>query len=202
MKERGSFCFKEYKHEASLPRENGEQTFCHIKHNVCTETYIWTDRPPSFVVEHAPTCDGTLQEWPFASTLGQAAGWGSKGAPATPTSQLWKQNFILTLRGGCKIGDCKAFEGRNYSLGLIIGLQGKAGDRGGTQAGGQISNLCIEMLMKERTFSWNCSFARRHTSKLNAEKTNRECWCDAAAAFFPAREAKEEDAEISKQRVP
>lgn len=40
-----------------------------------------------------------------------------------PTSQLWKQNFILTLRGGVEIGDNKASEGRNYSLVLIVGLQ-------------------------------------------------------------------------------
>lgn len=48
---------------------------------------------------------------------------GVEWDPAPPTSQLWKQNFISTPWGGCKIGDYKAFEVRNYSLGLIIGLR-------------------------------------------------------------------------------
>lgn len=53
--------------------------------------------------------------------------------------------------------------GSNYSLGLIISL-GKAEGMGWWQWLGrvrqrsQISNLYIEMQMKERAFSSNCSF--------------------------------------------
>lgn len=72
--------------------------------------------------------------------LGQ---WVVEGGPAPPTSQLWKQNFISTLWGSCKIGDYKAFEGRNYSLELIISLRlrGKVEDGGGSGWGSDLKSL-------------------------------------------------------------
>lgn len=90
--------------------------------------------------------------WIRAGTTG-----GGEGSPAPPISQLWKQNFILTLWGGWDQG----LEGWDHSFaadcwpeGCGAGLQ-----IGVVPSGGWISTLCIEMLMKARTFSCNCSFA-------------------------------------------
>lgn len=71
---------------------------------------------------------------------------GGGGTPAPPTSQLRKQNFILTPWGGCEIGDYKAFEGRNHSLGLIISLRlrGKVENRGGTGWGSDLQIFALK----------------------------------------------------------
>lgn len=105
------------------------------------------------VMGHILAWGGTLQEWPFASR-DRIVGGGS----APPTSQLWKQNFVLALQGGCVIGDDKGSEGRSYSPRLITGLRAAARGEGGGDTGVRISNLYIEMLMKEKALSCNWSF--------------------------------------------
>lgn len=84
---------------------------CHMKHYICKAACGITASMP-------PWHTSRMTFW------SQCVCGGVRGIQHhPPTSQLWKQNFILTLRGGVEIGDNKASEGRNYSLVLIVGLQ-------------------------------------------------------------------------------
>lgn len=73
--------------------------------------------------------------------LGQRVeGWGG----VQPHPPVNCENKTLSwLCGEAEIGDYKSFEGRNYSLGLIIGLgtRGEAEDRGGTGWGSDLKSL-------------------------------------------------------------
>lgn len=85
---------------------------CHMKHYICKAACGITASMP-------PWHTSRMTFWSQC-----VCGGGVRGIQHhPPTSQLWKQNFILTLRGGVEIGDNKASEGRNYSLVLIVGLQ-------------------------------------------------------------------------------
>lgn len=67
----------------------------------------------------------------YARTAGEG---GMKGVQHHPPVNC-ENNFILTLRGGCQIGDYKAVSGQKLLFGADYWPEGKVEDRGGSGSG-------------------------------------------------------------------